>query len=164
MVQRIRPAPVRKTLELKVPQARAFEVFTAQMTQWWPRSHTIGSAPMREMIIEPRVAGRWYAVGEDGSEADNGRVLAWEPPSRLLLDWQITADWRFDPEFHTQIEVRFIAAGPGATRVEFEHRDLERFGDRAEQVRGQIEPGWGMILERYTQATASGAAAREPTP
>src|SRR5262249_28080303 len=131
---RIAPAPVRKTLQVKATQAHAFDVFTAGFGRWWPRSHSVGKSPIEDAVIEPKVGGRWYEGGQDGSECDWGRVLAWEPPARLVLAWQLNAQWQFDPALVTEVEVKFIAEGSAQTRVEFEHRELQRFGDRAEAV------------------------------
>lgn len=111
---------------------------------------------MREAIIEPRVGGRWYERGEDGSECDWGKVLAWEPPSRLLLAWQLDARFRYDAAVATEVEVRFIADGPNATRVELEHRCLERLGKEAEALREKVASpgGWPLLLERFAAVTA----------
>ncbi|MDF2809974.1 MAG: hypothetical protein K0S56_1005 [Microvirga sp.] len=151
----VTPAPVRKSIIVKAEAVRAFEVFTAGMGRWWPGSHSIGSSPMKAAVIEPRVGGRWFERGEDGSECDWGRVLAWEPPSRVVLAWQIDAAWRFDPTLVTEVEVRFIPEG-NATRVELEHRDIERFGDQAEAARGALDSpgGWSGLLERFAAAVA----------
>ena len=104
------------------------------------------------MIIEPRAGGRWYEIGNDGTEKQWGRVLAWEAPERLLLAWQLNAEWTYDPDFETTVEVRFTADGDH-TIVEFEHRDLDRFGEKAEEVRGGyetgMEGGWGQLLAGY---------------
>jgi uncharacterized protein YndB with AHSA1/START domain len=127
----ITPAPVRRILMVKASAERAFEVFTAGFGRWWPASHKIGPAALRTAVIEPRVGGRWYEVDEDGTEVDWGEVLTWEPPSRLVLVWRIDADFRCDPDLHTEVELRFIAETPMQTRIEFEHRLLERLGDRA---------------------------------
>jgi len=83
-----------------------------------------------DAVIEPFVGGRWYERGEDGSTCDWGQVLSWEPPSRLVLSWDISADWKPDANLKTEIELRFIAEGKDATRVELEHRHLDRYGDR----------------------------------
>ena len=151
MTKTIKPAPVRREVTVKASQARAFEVFTANIGRWWPRSHHIGAVDFETVIIEPREGGRWFERGVDGVECDVGKVLVWDPPGRLVLGWQLTPEWRFDPDLITEVEVRFIAEGPAATRVELEHRDLERFGDRAEAVRSQIDApnGWGGVLEQY---------------
>ena len=157
MTVTISPAPVRKTVRVQAPPARAFEVFAVRMGSWWPKSHSVGASPQRDVILEPRPGGRWFERGEDGAECDWGHVLAWEPPSRLLLAWQLNAEWRFDRNLVTEVEIRFIPDGADATRVELEHRHLERFGDRAEAVRNSLDSpgGWGGILEGYA-ATAAG--------
>jgi uncharacterized protein YndB with AHSA1/START domain len=81
-------------------------------------------------VIEPGVGGRWYEIGEDGSQCDWGRVLSWEPPTRLVAAWQINSDFGFDPDLVTEVELQFIAEAVGVARVEFEHRKLERMGER----------------------------------
>ena len=149
----ITPAPVRKSVKVEAPPELAFEVFTARFGLWWPRSHHIGAADPETFIIEPRAGGRWFERGVDGSECDVGKVLVFEPPTRLVLIWQLGADFKFDPELITEVEVRFIAEGADATRVELEHRNLERFGDRADAMRSQIDApnGWGGILDLFAE-------------
>jgi hypothetical protein len=90
----------------------------------------------------------------DGSEQDWGKVLAWERPRLVRLAWQLNADWTYDPDFETLVEVRFTADGDH-TRVEFEHRDLDRFGDKALPTRDAMDGGWGELLEGYRQAVES---------
>jgi len=150
-------APVRKTLRVKVPPPKAFEVFTASMERWWPKSHSVNKSPIERIVIEPRIGGRWFERGEYGTECQWGRVLAWEPPRRLLLAWQLTAQWQFDPAFMTEVEVCFIAEGDG-TRVEFEHRNLERYGETADSIRQSIgsDEGWPGILLSFAQAVDAG--------
>ncbi|MBV9702375.1 MAG: SRPBCC family protein [Methylobacteriaceae bacterium] len=153
----ITAAPVRKTIRVNAGQKRAFEVFTAGMGRWWPKSHTINTSPPKEVIVEPRAGGRWYERGEDGGECAWGHVLAWDPPSRVVLAWQISGKWKFDPELLTEVEVRFTAEGENATVVELEHRHLDRFGADAEAVRKSIDSpgGWGGILEHFAAAVAA---------
>jgi uncharacterized protein YndB with AHSA1/START domain len=124
--------------------------------RWWPRAHHIGKSPMKKILVEPRVGGRWYAISEDGSECDIGRVLDWEPPRRLVLAWQVTAQWSFDPAFSTEVELAFTADGPKRTRVEFEHRQLERYAEAAGALRKQLDDrrGWHGSLERYASLAA----------
>src|SRR6266508_4594505 len=86
-------APVRKSISVAAAPDRAFHVFTAGMSRWWIKNHSINKSPIKDIVIEPRAGGRWYERGEDGSTCDWGRVLSWEPPTRLLLSWEITADW-----------------------------------------------------------------------
>lgn len=156
MSQRIQPAPVRKSVTVKAPPAKAFEVFTAGVGRWWPKTHHIGAAEPETVVIEAKVGGRWYERGVDGVECQVGKVLVWDPPARVVLGWQLTHDWKFDPDLVTEVEIRFIPEGEGATRVELEHRNLERFGDRAEAVRSQIDApnGWGALLQLFAD-TAS---------
>jgi uncharacterized protein YndB with AHSA1/START domain len=150
----IRPAPVRKSITVKADAVRAFEIFTGGIGRWWPRSHFIGSSPQQEVMMEPRAGGRWYEIGEDGSHCNWGKVLAWEPPVRVLLAWQISADWKYDPDLITEVEVRFTALSEAETRVDLEHRNLERFGDKVEGMRTQIDSpnGWTTILKLYAEA------------
>ena len=125
-------APVRKEVVVDATADHAFRVFTDGIDRWWPRQHHIGTSPMARAVMEPRAGGRWYAISQDGSECDTGRVLVWEPPRRVVLAWQITADWKYDPDFVTEVEVTFTPQGAKKTLVVLEHRDLERFGAAAE--------------------------------
>jgi uncharacterized protein YndB with AHSA1/START domain len=158
MTRTITPAPVRKSIEVRAAPARAFRFFTARIGQWWPPSHSILGVPPQDVVIEPAVGGRWYERGRDGSECDWGRVLAWEPPHRLVLSWQIDGTWHYDPALVTEVEIRFIPAG-AATRVELEHRHLERFGDRAAATRDALDSpeGWEGIIRAYAARTEAGA-------
>jgi uncharacterized protein YciI/uncharacterized protein YndB with AHSA1/START domain len=148
--------PVRKELLVKSAQERAFRLFTSGMNRWWPREHHIGQSPLKEIIVEPRVGGRWYSVCEDGSECEVGKVLRWEAPERLVLAWQITGQWQFDPAFSTEVEVTFAAVSPKLTRVTLEHRQLERYGEAAQGIRGQLDApgGWAGNLERFANTAA----------
>jgi uncharacterized protein YndB with AHSA1/START domain len=147
--QRIAPAPIRKTLRVKAPQPKAFEIFMAGMGRWWPKGHSLLQSPQRDVVVEPRAGGRWYEIGEDGSEYEWGKVLEWQAPDRALLAWQLNGSWAYDPEFVTEVEVLFRADGDH-TIVEFEHRNLEAFDRTARDghVMGMDE-GWGAILEGY---------------
>jgi uncharacterized protein YndB with AHSA1/START domain len=142
---------IRREVVVPVGAERAFETFTARMTDWWPPAHHIGSAPIEEVVIEPREGGRWYTRHQDGTETSTGFVAAWDPPERLVLTWQIGADWRYDPNLITTVEVRFAAQAPDRTRVSLEHRDLERFGPEAERMREMFEaPGaWDATLAAF---------------
>jgi uncharacterized protein YndB with AHSA1/START domain len=144
-------APVRKQLVVKASRSRAFDVFTSQMSRWWPKTHSNTRSPLKEYIIEPRVGGRWYAVAEDGSSAQTGYVIAWQPPEVLVLAWQLNAEWQFDPHLITEVEVRFIAESATVTRVELEHRYLERMGEKAADARNAVDSpgGWSGILETF---------------
>ena len=157
--QLIQAAPVRKEILVKVAPARAFEVFTAGMGRWWPASHNTEPTAITDVVVEPRAGGRWFSRHEDGLEAEWGKVIAWEPPNRVLLAWQLNAEFKYDPDFITEVEVRFVAEGSG-TRVLLEHRNLERYGEATEKVRGMIDSpdGWGGLLALFAR-TAEGTAA-----
>lgn len=146
------PNAVRKSVTVEAPRELAWRVFTQQMGAWWPLVHyKIGKAAAVDAVIEPRVGGRWYERGDDGSTCDWGRVLHWEPPSRLVLTWDIDANWQPDPALNTEIEVRFIDAEGGVTRVELEHRRLDRYGARRDEMRRifDTEGDWGRVLAQY---------------
>jgi uncharacterized protein YndB with AHSA1/START domain len=152
------PNSVRKTMRVQAPPAVAWRVFTEKMGTWWPLAHyKIGKTAAVDAIVEPRVGGRWYERGDDGSTCEWGTVLAWEPPSRLVLSWDISADWQPDPALKTEIEVRFIAEGEDATRVELEHRRLDRYGARRDEMRRvfDTEGDWGRLLEMFARAAAA---------
>jgi uncharacterized protein YndB with AHSA1/START domain len=152
----IKPAPVRRAIEVNAPQAKAFEVFARKTSAWWPKSHHVGKSALVEAIIEPKVDGRWYERGADGTECEWGRVLAWNPPSGLTLAWQLDAAFKFDPALVTEVEVKFVPLDGGRTRVELEHRHLERFGDDADKVAGQVgsDGGWTAVLKSFAATVA----------
>lgn len=153
-------APVRKSIEIQAPIEVAFRVFTSEMTSWWDlENHHVGEARAVAACLEPRVGGRWFERGEDGTECDWGKVLAWEPPRRLILAWHLNATWQFDPNVHSEVEVRFESTSGGTTRVDLEHRLLEVFGEAAGEVRGSLDSphGWSHLLARFAAAAAGRA-------
>jgi uncharacterized protein YndB with AHSA1/START domain len=145
--------PVRKQIMVETSRERAFKVFTDGMDRWWPRSHHIGASPLKRLVLEPHAGGRWYSECEDGSECEVGKVLAWEPPGRVVLAWQITAAWKFDAELITEVEVTFTPEGPKKTRVDLEHRNLERLGTEGGHHREQLDApgGWSGLLELFAK-------------
>jgi len=153
----IDPNSVRKAVSVQAPPAVAWRVFTEQMGSWWPlANYKIGKANAVDAVIEPHVGGRWYERGDDGSTCDWGVVLSWEPPSRLVLSWDISADWQPDPTLKTEIEVRFIPVGKDGTRVELEHRLLDRYGARRDEMRRifDTEGDWGRLLQSFARVAA----------
>ncbi len=157
--QTITIAPVRKTIQVKTSAAHAFEVFTAGLDRWWPRKdHGIGKTPPKQVVMETRLGGRWYEVAEDGSEADVGRIIAWEPPHRFVMSWDINSEWKPDKTVGSEVEVRFIAEGADATRVELEHRKFEQLGaEPGAKVRRDVDGGWPRILELFRARAEEGA-------
>ena len=146
-------AAVRKQIVVPAPQQRAFEVFTAGFGDFKPREHNIMAAPIARTVFEPRVGGHIVDVGEDGSECRWARILAYEPHDRVVFTWDIGPDWRLvaDPDNASEVEVRFIAESPRRTRVELEHRNIDRHGPGWEAVRDGIadDAGWPLYLDRY---------------
>jgi uncharacterized protein YndB with AHSA1/START domain len=147
-------APIRKEIVIEAPQERAFRVFTERLDAWWPREHHIGKAELKTAVLECKPGGRWYEQGVDGSECDWGKVLVWEPPSRLVLAWSISSSWSYDPSLVTEVELRFTAEGAKRTRVEFEHRHLDRMGAAAAATRDMMDKGWERTLDLYGKLAA----------
>lgn len=145
--------PVRKSITVSASPETAFEVFTEDFDSWWPRSHHIGKSPMTRGIIEGRAGGRCYTEQEDGTECDWGSILAWEPPKRILLAWQITGNWEFEPDLakSSEVEIRFTPVEGGKTKVDLEHRHFERLASGGEAMRTGVnaEGGWGSLLQLY---------------
>lgn len=141
-----------KSVKVRAHPERAFAVFTTNVIKWWPPAYTIGQTPMREVVIEPRAGGRWFEVGEDGSECQWGDVLAWNPPVGLTLAWRIGMNWAFDPSLLTEVEVSFKDVGGGETEVQIHHSKFENYGVDAEQAL-LIFDGWSSILTRFADVT-----------
>jgi len=145
-------APVKKTIHVCASQAHAFEVFTARLSEWWPRTHGIGEPPMKMAVFEPKLGGRWYEQSETGSQAEVGKVLVWEPPQRFVISWDITSQWKPGASVGSEVEVRFIPDGDG-TRVELEHRKFEVMGEQAgAKMRKDVDGGWPTLLDLFKQA------------
>jgi len=151
-------APVRKSVTVNASVERAFRVFTDDFDSWWPRTHHIGKSPMKKVIVEGRAGGRLYTDQVDGTECDWGTVLVWEPPHRFVWAWQISAQWQFEPDLAkaSEVEVRFTAEADGRTRVDLEHRHLDRHGPDAAAIRTSIDSpnGWGTLLQMYAEEVA----------
>jgi uncharacterized protein YndB with AHSA1/START domain len=150
-------AAVKRTLRVDVPIDRAFRVLTERMGTWWPASHHIARNPFVEIIVEPRVGGRWFERDSSGVECDWGKVLVWNPPKQVVVSWQLQPDWQYSADMSRASEVsfEFVAEGPEATRLEFEHRHIERHGEGWEKLRTDVDApgGWTAIFEQYVAAT-----------
>jgi uncharacterized protein YndB with AHSA1/START domain len=159
---------VSKSVVVEVPLARAFAMFIDQAA-WWPvKTHHLAEPPGDTVVLEPFVGGRWFERADDGRECDWGRVLEWEPPHRLLLSWQIGPAWTFepDPAKASEFEVRFIAESPRRTRVELEHRHLERYGGQAARMRSILDAPNGAVnlLAAYAAALRGAGPRSERRP
>jgi uncharacterized protein YndB with AHSA1/START domain len=144
---------VKNSIVVEAPIERAFKVFTEQFGKFKPAEHNLLAVPIAQTVFEPKVGGSIYDRGTDGSECRWATVLAYEPPNRVLLSWNISPQWRLetDPSKASEWEVRFIAETAGRTRVEIEHRKLERHGEGWEGVRDGVaaDQGWPLYLQRF---------------
>lgn len=144
-------APIIRTVQVSPNPHRAFELFVFRMGDWWPKGGTIGKRPHAEIIVEPREGGRWLERDAEGVEAQWGKVLAWEPPTRLLLAWQLDSAFAYDPDFLTEVELTFEPAEGGGTRVTLQHRNLERFGANAASLVEKLGNGWPARLAAFAR-------------
>ena len=126
------------------------------MAAWWKPGHHIGENPFTDIVVEPFAGGRWAEVDAEGRDCTWGQVLVWEPPDRVVLAWQIDGTWTYDESLVTELEVRFVAQGPTTTRVELEHRNLDRFGELAASTRESLDDadGWSGLLALFAAAAA----------
>lgn len=145
---------VRRTVTVRVLPDRAFAVFTDELATWWPREYTWARDVLDTIGIEPTEGGRCFERGPYGFWCNWGRVLVWDPPSRLVFSWQISPRREPDPAKASEVEVRFVAEGLQATRVELAHRSFERHGEGSDGYRAALdsEQGWSLILDRYAAA------------
>ena len=155
MTTQIADTAVRTSIVVDAPQQLAFDVFTKDMGGWWPPDHHILEGELAEMVFELRAGGRIYDVGVDGSECQWARVLAFEPPGRVVISWDITTEWKLETDLArtSEVEVRFVAEGPERTRVELEHRHLDRHGEGWQNMRGAVGSpgGWQGGLQRFAE-------------
>lgn len=144
---------VRKELVVGAPLERAFAVFTERFGDFKPKEHNLLGAPIVTTTFEPRVGGHIYDTAEDGTECRWARVLVYEPPTRVVFSWDIGPTWQIeaDPANASEVEVRFAADGPERTRIELEHRHIDRHGPGWEGVRMGVDSdgGWPLYLARY---------------
>jgi uncharacterized protein YndB with AHSA1/START domain len=152
MTATITIAPVRKSIRVNTSQARAFDVFTSGLGRWWPLDHGIGKTPRKSVAMETRLGGHWYELAEDGTQTNIGEIIVWDPPRQFVMTWDINSQWKPDTTVSSEVEVRFIAEGASATRVELEHRNFERMGVAGgEKMRKDVDGGWPGLLEMFKQ-------------
>jgi uncharacterized protein YndB with AHSA1/START domain len=155
----ISAAPVTETIIVDAPIERAFETFTVDIGSWWPAGHHNLRAELAEMVFEPREGGHIIDRGVDGTECRWARVLAYDPPTRVVFSWDIALDWTIetDPARTSEVEVRFVAEADARTRVELEHRGIERHGDGWESMHSAVGSpnGWLLGLESFAHRVSS---------
>lgn len=147
---------VKREVFVRATRERCFEVFTTKMGTWWPlASHHIGKVDAKDIGMEPREGGRLYEIGVDGSECQWGTVKLWDPPSRFVFYWQLSTEWQFDRAVNTEVHVTFMEEGDG-TRVVLEHKNLEAYGEKAEEMKKTFESdgGWKSLLDLFAKAAA----------
>jgi uncharacterized protein YndB with AHSA1/START domain len=152
---------IRTSVVVDAPIDRAFRVFTEDFDKVKPRDHNLLEVDIAETVFEPRVGGRIFDRGVDGSECQWARVLAYDPPNRVVFSWDIAPTWRIEADLEktSEVEVRFTADGEDRTRVELEHRNLDRHGDGWEGEREAVEGegGWPLYLRRLAELVVAGS-------
>jgi uncharacterized protein YndB with AHSA1/START domain len=152
MNEHVAIAPVRKTIRVNAPIAHAFEVFTSGLTRWWPHNHGVGKKPIAKVLMEPRLGGHWLEIAEDGTQTRVATITLWEPPHRMVMIWQVNAQWKPDVAMKSEVDVRFTADGPEVTEVELVHHKFETMGEEAgASMRRDVDGGWPGLLERFAQ-------------
>ena len=159
MSTQIAPTTVRSSIVVDAPIERAFSVFTDDIGSWWPPEHHILQAELAETVFEPREGGFVYDRGVDGSECRWARVLVYEPPGRVVISWNVSPQWQLEsnPERVSEVEIRFLAEDSARTRVELEHRNLDRHGEGWQQMRDAVgsPDGWAVGLRRFGERVTS---------
>lgn len=145
--------PVRKNIRVRASVERAFRVFTTEMDSWWPRTHHIGTSPMKRVVVEGRPGGAIYTEQEDGNNCPWGTVTAWDPPNRFIMAWQISPEWQYESNLAkcSEVEVQFTRMDDGTTLVELEHRNFQRHGGACAKMRETVnqDGGWGGLLSMF---------------
>jgi uncharacterized protein YndB with AHSA1/START domain len=159
MTTQAQEASVRTQIVVEAPIERAFRVFTEDFDRIKPREHNLLGVEIAETVFEPREGGRIYDRGVDGSECQWARVLAYEPPNRVAFSWDISPQWQIETDLEktSEVEVRFVSEAPERTRVELEHRNLDRHGEGWELERDAVggEGGWPLYLRRFAELIAA---------
>jgi len=149
---------VRSSVVVEAPIERAFAVFTDHIAGWWPPEHHLLEGELAGTVFEPRVGGNVYDLGVDGSECRWARVLVYEPPDRVVISWDISPEWQLETDLTkaSEVEIRFVAESPGQTRVELEHRHIDRHGDGWEQMHRDVgsPEGWATMVGAFADHLA----------
>jgi uncharacterized protein YndB with AHSA1/START domain len=155
MTTQAQETSIKTDVVVDAPIEHAFRVFSERFDQIKPREHNMLQVDIAESVLEPRSGGRLYDRGIDGSECQWGRVLAYEPPARIVFTWDISPHWQIETDLNraSEVEVRFSEETPGRTRVTLEHRHLDRHGDGWQGLREGVagDQGWPLYLTRYAE-------------
>ena len=146
--------PIIRSVTVKAAPAQAFSLFTDHMKHWWKKGSTLGKKPHEDFVIEKKAGGRWFERDEDGSEVNWGKVLAYDPPDRLLLAMQINTKFQHDTAAATEVEITFTPAAGGGTLVMLEHRNLEHLGTGAESMIAALTAGWTSHVAEFGEYVA----------
>jgi hypothetical protein len=150
MSEHVAIAPVQKRVHVRAPIDHAFDVFTRGLTRWWPHTHGVGGKPIKTVLLEPKLGGRWLEIAEDGTQTPVATITLWEPPHRFILLWQIDAQWKPDAAMRSEVDVKFFAESPEVTRVELLHHKFETMGSEAgASMRRDVDGGWPGLLQRF---------------
>jgi len=165
MTSRTTEASVTLTVTVEASQATAFRTFTEDMGSWWPKEHHLLEGTLDKMVFEPVVGGDVYDLATDGSRCRWARVLAYDPPERVVISWDISLAWQLETDLDrtSEVEVRFVKLGPSTTTVELEHRHLDRHGEGWEPMREALgsPSGWGGTMRQFAEHVASVASAQD---
>ena len=139
------------TIDVEASVERAFRVFAEGIDDWWPRTHHIGQVEMSVVVLEPRVGGRWYEIGVDGSTCDWGVVLEWQPSRHIAMSWHLDGEFKYRPEADTasRVDVWFHPGPAGGTTVTLTHTGLQAHGETWRRLRDQIGTGWPTLLALF---------------
>jgi uncharacterized protein YndB with AHSA1/START domain len=155
MTRQAQETSVRVQVIVDAPIEQAFAVFTEGIGTWFPPEYNLLPVPIAERVFEPRVGGRVYDRGVDGSECQWAQVLVYEPPARVVISWNISPRWQIetDRKKASEVEVQFVSEARDRTRVELEHRHLERHGEGWERTRDELgsEGGWPGCIRRFAE-------------
>jgi uncharacterized protein YndB with AHSA1/START domain len=162
MISKAAEASVSLTVTVEASQATAFRTFTEDMGSWWPIEHHILEGTLDRIVFEQKVGGDVYDLATDGSRCRWARVLAYDPPTRVVISWDISLAWQLETDLAktSEIEVRFVEVGPRTTTVELEHRHLDRHGEGWEPMREMLgsPSGWGGTMRQFAEHVASVAS------
>jgi uncharacterized protein YndB with AHSA1/START domain len=155
MTTQAQETSIKTDIVVDAPIDHAFRIFSERFDQIKPREHNMLQVDIAESVLEPRSGGRLYDRGIDGSECQWGRVLAYEPPARIVFTWDISPHWQIETDLDraSEVEVRFTEETPERTRVTLEHRHLDRHGDGWQGLRDGVagDQGWPLYLTRYAE-------------